>query len=694
MKLFLTITLLISSAISFAGHRPFEAMDLFNMEYAADPQISPDGKSIVYIRRGFDVMEDIARTSLWLIDVKSGAQRPLVDVNKGVGYPRWSPDGTRLAYIAKSLHGSQIYVLWVKTGNAAAITQLTASPGNLSWSPDGKHLAFSSFVASDSPRLGKLPTAPKDAKWAKEAQLIDQLLYRSDSGGFNKPGLSQLFVIASEGGSPRQLTETYSHTSRPTWSSDGKSLYFTSNYDDNWQRDIQNSEVYKLDITTKEVTALTSRDGPDFSPEVNPAGDTLLFIGSDNVGGYQVNQLYVTDIENITPRSLTASLDRNINSATWSSNGKYIYFNYIDKSVMKIGRVDLKGNIKEIASGLGGTTIGRPYTSGGYSLADTNRVAFVSGSTNSPAEVAVVERKKTKYLTRLNANLLNTVKMGDVEEIWYPSSVDGQMIHGWIVKPNGFDNSKKYPLILEIHGGPNTSYAAEFSAEIQLYAAAGYVVLYTNPRGSTSYGTKFTREIYHAYPGQDYDDLMSGVDEVISRGYVDTDNLFVTGGSGGGVLTAWIVGKTDRFRAAVVAKPIVNWYAFTLTSDIGSFFWKINFDKMPWEDPMAYHRLSPISLVGKVSTPTMLLTGEVDYRTPMSESEQYYQALKIRGVDSMLVRIPGASHSITRRPSNLLRKVAYILGWFDKYRKSEDKDNVNVDVDVDGDGDGDGDGKQ
>jgi acylaminoacyl-peptidase len=396
-----------------------------------------------------------------------------------------------------------------------------------------------------------------------------------------------------------------------------------------------------------------------------------LFIGSDNVGGYQVNQLYVTDNDNISPHSLTKSLDRNINSATWSSSGKHIYFNYIDKSIMKIARVDMQGNVEEIASGLGGTAIGRPYTSGDYSLADNNTVAFVSGSTSSPAEVATIEKKKTRYLTQLNANLLKTVEMGEVEEIWYPSSVDGQKIHGWIVKPAGFDHTKKHPLILEIHGGPYTSYAAEFSAEIQLYAAAGYVVLYTNPRGSTSYGTKFSREIYKAYPGQDYDDLMSGVDEVISRGYIDADNLFVTGGSGGGVLTAWIVGKTNRFRAAVVAKPVINWYAFTLTSDIGSFFWKINFDKMPWEDPMAYHKLSPISLVGQVSTPTMLLTGEVDYRTPMSESEQYYQALKILGVDSMLVRLPGTSHSIARRPSNLLRKAAYILGWFDKYRTGD-----------------------
>lgn len=251
--------------------------------------------------------------------------------------------------------------------------------------------------------------------------------------------------------------------------------------------------------------------------------------------------------------------------------------------------------------------------------------------------------------------------------VW-PSSHDSMEIEGWVMKPPGFDPEKQYPVILEIHGGPHSAYGPNYSTEAQLFAAAGYVVFYTNPRGSTSYGEKFANEIDLAYPGYDYDDLISGVDALIDKGYVDSDQVFVTGGSGGGVLTAWIVGKTDRFRAAVVAKPVINWASFVLTADLNYFFATTWFDAAPWEDYESYWKRSPLSLVGNVSTPTMLLTGEEDYRTPMSETEQYYQALKHRGVDTLMVRIPGASHSIYARPSNLIAKVNNILAWFERYR--------------------------
>ena len=262
-----------------------------------------------------------------------------------------------------------------------------------------------------------------------------------------------------------------------------------------------------------------------------------------------------------------------------------------------------------------------------------------------------------------------------MEEIWYESSFDSRRIQGWIVRPPGFDPSKKYPLILEIHGGPFSNYGDRFSAEAQLYAASGYVVLYTNPRGSTSYGQEFGNLIHHAYPSQDYDDLMSGVDALIELGYVDEDQLFVTGGSGGGVLSSWIVGHTDRFRAAVVQKPVINWYSFVLHADGPGFFYKYWFPGPPWEHMEQYMERSPLSYVGNVTTPTMLLTGEVDYRTPMSESEQYFAALQIEGVPSMLVRVPDASHGIASRPSNLVAKVQHILAWFEKWKNDSGSEN-------------------
>jgi len=267
----------------------------------------------------------------------------------------------------------------------------------------------------------------------------------------------------------------------------------------------------------------------------------------------------------------------------------------------------------------------------------------------------------------LSDELLGFRRLGALEPIEYASSKDGRAIQGWILKPPGFDATKKYPLVLEIHGGPVANYGPRFAVEMQLYAAAGYVVFYANPRGSDSYGEAFGNLIHHDYPGDDYFDLMSGVDAVIAKGFVDDRRLFVTGGSGGGVLTAWTVGRTDRFRAAVSSKPVINWYSFVLTADMTSFFYRYWFPGFPWDEEAHYMKRSPLSLAGHVKTPTMVLTGEEDHRTPISESEQFYQALKLRRVPTVLVRVPGASHDIGARPSETIAKVAHVLAWFERY---------------------------
>jgi acylaminoacyl-peptidase len=304
-------------------------------------------------------------------------------------------------------------------------------------------------------------------------------------------------------------------------------------------------------------------------------------------------------------------------------------------------------------------------------------VAYTAAGPERLADVSVVPLRggAPKRLTDLSGDLLSQRSLGKLEELWVPSSHDGMRIQAWVITPPGFDPAKRYPLILEIHGGPFAAYGPTFAAELQLYAAAGYVVVYVNPRGSTGYGKAFGNAIHHAYPGFDYDDLMSAVDAVIARGYVDTSRLFVTGGSGGGVLTAWIVGKTDRFRAAVVQKPVINWTSFALTADRYTFFWKYWFPGLPWEQQEQYWARSPLSLVGHVKTPTMVLTGEEDYRTPMSESEQYYQALQLQRVPTALVRVPGAGHGLDKRPSQLASKVAHVLAWFERHTATGEATN-------------------
>ena len=372
-------------------------------------------------------------------------------------------------------------------------------------------------------------------------------------------------------------------------------------------------------------------------------------------------------------RLVTGEFDRDVQNPTWSRNGRRIFFQYDDQGTTYVAAVSLNGEITQIAENVGGLSLGRPYSGGRYSLSGDGWVAYTHGTADHPADLAVARAgRNAARLTQLNEDLLGHKELGAVEEIWWESSYDGRRIQGWIVKPPGFDSTRQYPLILEIHGGPFANYGDRFAAEIQLYAAQGYVVLYTNPRGSTSYGEEFGNLIHHAYPGNDYDDLMSGVDAVLERGYVDAENLFVTGGSGGGVLSAWIVGKTDRFRAAAVQKPVINWYSFVLYSDGPGFFYKYWFPGLPWEYQEQYMARSPISLVGNVTTPTMLITGERDHRTPIAETEQYYAALKILGVEAVMVRVPDASHGIAARPSNLIAKVQYILAWFEKFRTGGD----------------------
>jgi acylaminoacyl-peptidase len=393
----------------------------------------------------------------------------------------------------------------------------------------------------------------------------------------------------------------------------------------------------------------------------------------DRYQGYQVTGLYVMNSDGSGSRLVTGAFDRDVQNPVWSADGRRLYFRYDEEGHTYVGYSTLDGEVTRVAEDVGGLSTGRPYSSGQFSLSADGWIAYTHGTADHPADLAVARAGRgATRLTHLNDDLLGQKTLGQVEEIWWESSYDGRRIQGWIMTPPDFDPSRQYPLVLEIHGGPFASYGDYFAAELQLYAAQDYVVLYANPRGSTSYGEEFGNLIHQAYPGYDYDDLMSGVDAVIARGYVDEENLFVTGGSGGGVLSAWIVGKTDRFRAAVVQKPVINWYSFVLYADGPAFFWKYWFPGPPWEHQEHYMARSPISLVGNVTTPTMLITGEEDYRTPMPETEQFYAALQIRGIESAMVRIPDASHGIASRPSNLIAKVQYILAWFEKFRMKRD----------------------
>nr|MEA2797444.1 hypothetical protein [Phenylobacterium sp.] len=652
--------------------KTFQGRDIFGLRAAGDPQVRPDGGAIAYVRTAQDIMIDNGRPSIWLVDPASGAQTPLV-VDEAANFaPRWSPDGTRLAYVVAGPGGAQLYVRWMAAGRSAKVATLEQSPNEIAWSPDGKTLVFTMLTLEEGKPLGAPLAKPEGAKWAEPIKLIDRVTYRADGAGYLKPGFRHLFAVSADGGQPRQLTfGRYDEGGPVSFMPDGKSVLFSSNRGPNWERDPQESEVYSASLADGTLTQLTHRVGPDQAPAASPDGTKIAYIGFDDTRhrGYENQRLYVMDRDGKNSRVITGAFDNSVGGPVWAADGKSLYVQYTEKGVTKVARVGLDGKMETLASGLVPSDLDRPYAGGDFSVGKTGLVAITVGDAASPADLAVVRGGKVQRLTHLNDDLFAGKELARVEHMPVVSAFDKKPIDAWIATPPNFDPSKKYPLILEIHGGPFSAYGPVFSTDVQQYAAAGYVVVYSNPRGSTSYGEAFANEIDRNYPSHDYDDLMSVVDTAIGRGFVDPGHLYVTGGSGGGALTAWIVGKTDRFKAAATQKPVINWTSEVLTTDGYNFMAAYWFGKMPWEDPQGYWARSPLSLVGNVKTPTLVVVGEEDHRTPPSEAEQYYDALSLRGVPTALIRVPGASHhGLAERPSQSAAKARAILAWFDKYK--------------------------
>ncbi|MBT8273480.1 MAG: S9 family peptidase, partial [Bacteroidia bacterium] len=665
--IFLCLFLCAQLAFTQSDKLPFQPLDVFELEYVSDPQISPDGTQIVYRRNGFDVMKDNGKGNLWIINSDGSSHRKLTSREVSESQARWSPDGKRIAFVSSTDEGAELYMYWVESGQFAKLSQLEKSPGNIVWSPDGKQIAFSMFISEKPPVVAKMPKKPKNAKWAKPARITDRLKHEADGRGYMEPGFTHIFMIPSEGGTARQLTsENYNHGGSFSFSTNGNEVFFSANRHENWEYDFRNSEIYKVDVNSGKITELTTRQGPDYSPKVSPDGKLVAFISfKDKVQTYQLRQLYIMNSDGSNRKLISGSLDRSVSSLTWSKDGKGIYFTYDDKGNTKIAQVDLNGKIKKLADDLGGTTIGRPYGGGSYSVSSGGTIAYTLSSPYHPAELGVLQpKKKVRKLTALNQDILEQRELGIVEEVWYKSSFDNRDIHGWIVKPPKYNSSKKYPLLVENHGGPISNYGDRFSPEIQLYAADGYLVFYPNPRGSTSYGEEFGNLLYHNYPGEDYQDVMDGVDYLVEKGLADNEKLYVAGGSAGGIMTAWIIGKNNRFKAAAVHKPVMNWISKTLVADNYYGYANSRYPGQPWENFETYWKFSPISLVGNVETPTMVMVGMNDLRTPPSEAKQLYHALKLRKIETVLVEMPGASHGIARRPSQLISKVAHTLAWF------------------------------
>lgn len=644
-------------------HKLLTKDTFMEMESIGSPMISPDGGEILFSRRWVDKMNDRSRSNLWIVDVAGSRVRELTHGSWSDSSPVWSPDGSKIAFLSDRDGTTQVHVMWLDTREVAQLTHLERAPSGLRWSPDGKMLAFSGFVPDTAPILKvDMVRRPKGAKWAAGPVIVDRLSWARDGRGPVPKGYNHIYVIDAElGGTPRMLTSgDFSH-SGPEWSRDGRTIYFSAIRKPDAEYLRGDSEIYAVNLDTLTVTALTERKGPDRGPLVSPDGRWIAYSGYDDQDyTSHLSSLYLMNTEGKQKRLLAGDLPNSPASILWAKDGSGVYYLMREKGEANLYFVTVQGKVSKITSG-------NHYLSG-LSIAKNGQVASTLGDFYKPGCLVTFNLKNPEemdLLVDVNSDVLANVKLGQVEELWFKSP-DGLDLQGWLIKPAGYEEGKKYPLLLWIHGGPWSMYTVNFNWAWQNFAAEGYAVLYMNPRGSTGYGQDFVNGIQYSYPGKDLDDLLAGVDAAIAKGFIDTRNLFVCGGSGGGVLTAWIVGHTDRFTAAVSMRPVINWHSFVGTTDGSS--WYRQFKTYPWEDPMEYAVRSPLHYVKNVTTPTMVMTGEADLRTPMSQSEEYYRALKMLKKDTLLVRMPDEYHG-WRRPSHRLLQQLYLKAWFERYMK-------------------------
>ena len=638
-----------------------------NYEWVSNPKLSPDGKQVLYSRTWINLKDDKRETDQWIVNIDGTKNRFFLNGSNG----QWSPDGSKIAFTKKGEpQGTQIFIKFLGLeGEPTQITKLEKSPSNMIWSPDGQYLAFTMHVdAEPALKLTGVPKPPKGAKWTEAPRVIDQLDYTQDRVGFLERGFRQIFIVPAEGGTARQITTgDWAVSGSLEWTADNKQIIFTSLREEEAPYALAkgHSNLYIVDIATSEIKPLTDRPGREGSAKLSPDGKKIAFVGSiwtDNF--YKDRKMFVMNLDGSDLEMISGELDQTPGSPMWAADGSGVYFNVRSFGHSNLYFASLKGKVKKVTDGAHILT--------SNDLSKANQVVAVRTDPKRPTDIVTFNLSNPtniQQITNVNKDVFDFIELGEVEEIWYDSK-DGTKVQGWIVKPPQFDPAKKYPLVLRIHGGPHSMYHVGFNYNFQLHAAQDQVVLYTNPRGSTGYGYEFANAIQNAYPGNDYDDLMAGVDAVIEKGYIDEDKMYVYGGSGGGVLTSWIVGQTDRFAAASVNYPVTNWFSFVGTTDGAG--WYNNFEKYPWEDPAEHIKRSPLMYVGNVKTPTMLMCGENDLRTPISQTEEYYQALKMNKVPTVMIRFNEEFHGTSRKPSNFLRTHAYLNAWFEKHSTKQE----------------------
>lgn len=687
-----------------AARRPIAETDVTKFVWSADPQVSADGKTVAFVRVDVNEKKDDYDTSIWLVATDGKTPPRRFTAGPRDSAPRFSPDGSLLAFVrAGEKDGKrqppQLHLMPMGGGDPRAITNLPKGAGAAAFSPDGKTIVFTSTTTDEDIKLAKNP--PKDAVKESDVKVITRAVYRANGGGYNDPTRkAQIHAVTLSDGSstePRRLSNDPFGAAGPTFSKDGTRLYYRSLHVKEPYYDDTRSQIWTVPVGGGESTLAFEFEGGIGDFEFSPDGSRLAFAGSKNMRptrSFDQSDLFLAEVGNGAigaARNLTADYDYEVGGGVggdqspprggsagglvWSADGHSI--------IVKVGEQG-RANLKRIDTRTGAVTA---LTTGDQDIqqyaasADTKTLVALISNTVTLGDLNTVDPAtgKAMRLTSFNEALFAGLELTPAEDVWY-TSFDGKKIHTLVQKPPHFDPTKKYPLILNIHGGPHSAYGHTFFHEMQWMAAKGYIVLYPNPRGSTTYGQDFANIIQHRYPGDDSRDLLIGVDEMVKRGWADPAKLGVTGGSGGGVLTNWIVTRDHRFKAAVSQRSISDWAGFWYTADFVLFqpSW---FKAPPWQDPKDFAARSAITFVGNVKTPLMFIEGEDDLRTPPADGgEQMFRALKYMKIDTVMVRFPGETHELSRsgKPSHRVERLRHLVGWFDKYILGTSKPEYDV----------------
>jgi dipeptidyl aminopeptidase/acylaminoacyl peptidase len=664
--------------------RTITAEDLYQFNTISEVRISPDGQNVIYTVQRVNRKTEKKYTNLWLASTTRGEPRQFTTGDQHDQRGRWSPDGRQIAFLSDRGDKDkppQIYLIPFSGGEASKLTQIEGEIGDMSWSMDGKRL-LCTVRKLDAETLERQKDKQKE-KLGVVSRQYDRLFYKLDGYGYLPHERTHIWTVDAHTGKAIQLIDDEVYDENyPAWSPDGKWIAFSSNRSENPDLTPDRWDIFILPASGGKIRKIEGPIGDKYQPSFSPDGRLIAYLGSEGEGlSYKNASLWVVPADGSElPCNLTEKYDIHVDSSTindigapermdptWSKDGKRLYFTTVLHGSAKLASISVNGDDLRDEIGEGGVV-------GSFTFdKEQKRLAYFYGRIDDPVQIMTREMAsgRERQLTQLNHKVLDAIELGNVEEVWFKGS-DGNDLQGWILKPPGFDPHKKYPSIMEIHGGPLTQYGKFFMHEFYYLAAHGYVVYFCNPRGGRGYGEEHAKAIHKDWGRADYTDLMAWADYVERLPYIDPDRMGVTGGSYGGYMTVWIIGHTQRFKAAVSQRCVSNFVSMWGSSDFNWAFQTELDNKPPFEDLQNFWDHSPIAYIGNARTPTLVIHSENDLRCPIEQSEQVFVALKKLGVESEMVRFPDEFHGLSRtgRTDRRIVRLNHILRWFDKYLKS------------------------